>query len=137
MLKYKDASEAKTFEGKKLRKALPENMRVDCTFFLNYISPKGFLDNNAETHALFFYYLHARRTYESFIRDEPLVLEGDPDHSVDFYALFKSIAALYDVEPEHMINAWPQIDKQCELIGCPKLPYERQYRFTSSIILLN
>jgi len=31
-----------------------------------------------------------------------------------------------------MIQAWNTIDRQVELLGLPKLPYDYQYRFTNS-----
>jgi len=97
--------------------------------FEELIVPNGFLDDYLESHALWYYYLCARKTYEDKI-ENPIVLEGEDDPTVDFKRLFKTIAFLYDVNPEHMVNCWPQIDMQCQALNLPQLPKESRYRFS-------
>lgn len=89
--------------------------------FSHYVAPMGFLDRNLETHALWYYYLAARGTYETHVKDI-IVLETDKDPVADFRNLFKSIARMYQVSTENMRNAWPQVDMQCTALHLPKLP---------------
>lgn len=98
--------------------------------FHELVIPNGFLDEYLETHALWYYYLCARKTWEDKV-DSLIVLEGDDDPTVNFKQLFTTIAFLYDVNPENMANCWPQVDMQCEALNLPQLPKEERYRFNS------
>ena len=100
---------------------------------MEYITPNGFLDYENESHALFFYYINAQRIYETYIKNEPIVLEGDADPEYNLQELFISIAKLYNVHPENMANAWHQVDMQCRLLNLPLLPTETRYRFNNSV----
>lgn len=113
----------------KLRKSISKTQQLNVPVFPEYMTPNGYLDASPETHALFFYYLNARRVYETYILDAPIVYEGDPDPEYNLEQLFNSTAMLYDVRPENMANAWIQVDKQCDLLKIPKLPNEVKYRF--------
>jgi len=106
--------------------------------FINMVAPEGFLDNYMETHALWYYYLCARQAWEQVTKD-PMAYEGQLDSGVNYKQLFNSVARLYQVSPEHMVNCWQQIDKQCDLLRLPRLPDEERYRFCvpQSIILLS
>ncbi len=94
--------------------------------FQAYETPQGWLQHDAACHALFYYYLIARRNFEEHIKD-PIVYEGDADPEVNFKQLFSSIAIAYGVQPEKMLRFWSNIDLQCGVLKLPKLPEE--YRF--------
>lgn len=96
--------------------------------FPNYMLPHGGLTQDRESHALFFYFLHARKMYEECNLETRLVYEGDKDPAADFYALFKSVAIRYNVNPEKMAKFWPHVDYTCQLHSMPKLPDERRFR---------
>lgn len=103
--------------------------------FPGYIVPNGFLDRNRESHALWFYYLHARGTWENNVQNNPWVYEGDLDPGFNFRQLFNSIALIYGVEHSAMAKCWPMIDLQCLALQLPTLPDEERYRFNRAIIL--
>lgn len=115
---------------------LPEGFSIELTIFEDFIHPKGHLDWAMESHALMFYYLNARRTYEIYEIGDPIVYEGKDDPRCNYHQSFESIASLYGVDPNKMNNHWPMIDAQCDLMGLPRLPEETKYRY-SSIIQLN
>ena len=119
-----------------LLKELPEGTVIEVPIFEQYIIPNGLFTPNPVEHALFYYYLNARRTYEEHVLDSPIVMEGDSDPEYNFHELFNSIAGLYDVKPEEMIQAWSVIDRQCEALDLPLLPHEYQYRFTTQSKIL-
>lgn len=109
------------------------NKPIDITFnpptFGEYEQPKGWLIREPACHALFYYYLIARRNYEEHIKD-PIVYEGDLDPEVNFKQLFSSIALAYGIEPEKMLKFWSNVDLQCGILDLPKLPEE--YRFNKA-----
>lgn len=113
--------------------------KTDITFepilFVGYIMPNGFLDRSRESHALWFYYLHARRTWEEFVQHDPIVYEGELDPGFNFRQLFESTARMYGVRPESMAKCWGMIDMQCRALQLPKLPDEERYRFDRAIVL--
>lgn len=112
-----------------------DKLVFDMPVFPEYEAPNGFLDNYLESHALWYYYLLARNTWERQV-DKPIVLEGEKDPEPNFHQLLQSIAHVYGIKLEGMVKCWPQIDKQCELLGLPKLPDEERYRFNRPIIVL-
>jgi len=114
---------------------LPEGQQINLVVFGEYIKPAGQLTHQIECHALFYYYLHARRTYEENILSQPLVLEGEKDSGINFKQLFESIASLYGVKQEKMAGFWPLIDAQCMQSGLPLMPEGWEYRFKSIIQL--
>ena len=103
-------------------------LTYNCPIFSDYVIPRGYLDTHRESHALFYYYLCARSTYERVVLD-PVVLEGDKDPEANFAQLFTSIAELYGVQPEAMAKCWDLVDSQCRLLNIPKMPDEDKYRF--------
>lgn len=103
--------------------------------FPGYIAPNGFLDRSRESHALWFYYIHARRTWEEFVEHAPIVYEGELDPGFDFRQLFISVARMYGVRPESMAQCWSMIDLQCRALQLPTLPNEERYRFDRAIVL--
>jgi len=104
------------------------NIKFTVPRFDTYIIPAGWLSIDTPCHALFYYYLAARRTYENDVKD-PIVYEGEPDPEVNFRQLFTSIAVAYGVQPEHMLKYWINVDMQCDLLHIPRLPAEDKYRF--------
>lgn len=114
---------------------LPKNTQLELIFFEEYVKPNGFLSWQVEEHALFYYYIHASQVYKKFFIDTPIVYEDEKDPEYNFEQLFKSVAALYNVQPEHMANAWEIIDKQCDLLNLIKLPKDNKFRFSSIIMI--
>ena len=104
------------------------NIQFQMPRFDPYVMPTGFLSPDTPCHALFYYYLAARRTYENDVVD-PIVYEGEPDPEVNFRQLFTSIATAYGVQPEHMLKYWSNVDLQCNLLRLPLMPSGDQYRF--------
>ena len=115
-------------------KELPKNLTFQPPLFPQIMVPNGFLDQHRETHALWYYYLCARQTYEQVVVD-PIVYEGHKDPEGNYRELFKNIAKIYNVQPENMANCWPQIDMQCLASKLPKLPDEERYRFSGKTVL--
>ena len=105
-------------------------MRIKFTphLFPDYVRPLGMLVEHKACHALFYYYLISRKSYEDIILD-PIVLEGEKDPEFNFHQLFKSIATAYGVEPEQMIKFWANVDAQCAMLQLPKLPEGDCFRF--------
>ena len=118
---------------KRLLKEVPKETILEFPIFEQYIMPYGLFTPDPVEHALFYYYLNARYTYEKYILNTPIIMEDEIDPSYNFHGLFTSVAALYGVEPEKMVNAWTVIDKQCDILKTPKLPNEYRYRFTDSL----
>ena len=97
--------------------------------FRGYEIPKGWLQHDQACHALWYYYIVASNNYLEHISD-PIVLEGDPDVDPDFRQLFTSVATMYGVAPEKMVQFWPNVDMQCTTMGLTKLPTNDKYRFS-------
>ncbi|HFD32068.1 MAG TPA: hypothetical protein ENJ28_05070 [Gammaproteobacteria bacterium] len=121
---------------KKLLKEIPQGTHIEAPIFDMYIMPYGFLTPDPIEHALFFYYVNARKVYEDFVLDTPIIMEDEADIEYDFRSMFISTAALYDVSPEAMTKAWSVIDRQALALNLPLLPNEYQYRFTESPTVL-
>ena len=103
-------------------------IRFEMPMYRKYIKPLGFLTEEKECHALWHYYVTARLVYETHV-ETPIVLEGDADPVTNFKQLFMSIAFTYQVQPEHMVKFWGNIDMQCHMLQLPKLPDMDIYRF--------
>lgn len=108
--------------------------RFDPQIFVGYIEPHGYLTDNPATHACFYYYLLARRGYER-VEIDPVVWEGDADPTVAYHQLWTSIARMYNVEIGAMAQCWEIVDKQCYLLGLPKLPEGDRYRHDAITII--
>lgn len=121
---------------KNLIDILPPGQQIELTIFADYIKPNGVFTHEIETHALFYYYLIARRTYEENVLVERIVLEGDKDLQVNFQQMFESVASMYGIDPSAMSRRWEIIDQQCLLKELPLLPNEDKYRH-NAIIRLN
>lgn len=120
---------------KSLMDYIPAGQEIELPYFEAYIPPLGYLPRDLEAHALFFYYLNARRTYEEHIKEIHLAYEGDKDSEFNFQQLFESIAFLFGVAKEKMANYWDVVDAQCGLLNLPKLPNEGKYRFNGIILV--
>ena len=96
------------------------------------MEPEGVLTGDIHCHALFYYYLHARKTYETYVLNTPIVYEGTKDPEYNLEQLFKSTASLYGVDPTNMAGWWPLVDKQCLLMGLPLMPEGWKYSFHSA-----
>ena len=111
------------------------NFRFDPIVFIGYIEPLGWLTDEPATHACFYYYLCSRNTYER-VELNPVVYEGDADTVVHYDRLWTSIAKMYNVEVGAMAQAWELVDKQCDLLGLPKLPDSERYRHNAVQIII-
>ena len=98
-----------------------------------YQTPFGFLSRERACHALMYYALIARRTYEDVVLDKQIVYEGHLDDTANFRQQFTSIAMLYDVTPEEMAKHWPAVNMQFDALELPQLPDEERYRFNRPI----
>ncbi len=96
--------------------------------FVEYETPRGWLQHDQACHALWYYYIVASNNYREHIAD-PIVLEGDPDVIPDFSQLFTSIATMYGVQPEKMVKFWSNVDMQCRTLKIALLPMNDQFRF--------
>lgn len=122
------------FDKKKFLDAIPNHQDVRPPLFVGYMYPNGYLGTQPEEHALFYYYVHARRIYEDNILNSPIVYEGDKDPEWNFRQLFESVAGMYDCNPDSMSRAWDVVDKQAIALGLPLLPFEYQYRFDNKLL---
>lgn len=108
-----------------------DSIKFACPIYPHLIRPNGFLDGSREAHALWYYYLCARQTYED--KEHEFFLEGssvfgDKPLVPGYRQLFTSIANLYGVKPEGMAKCWDMVDMQCVSMHLPKMPDEDQYR---------
>jgi hypothetical protein len=106
-------------------------IKFEVPLFPHLIQPYGCLDGTREAHALWYYYLCARDTYERSLN--PLVLEkvgvsSTVPSTPDYKQLFLSVAQLYGVRPEAMVKCWALIDMQCIKSKVPQLPHLEKYR---------
>jgi len=111
--------------------------KIQVPLFPGFMQPNGYLLPDRACHGLFYYYLCAQRVYEQNVEVERVIYEGDLDPVLKFRDLFTSLSALYGVSANKMSKYWDVVDKQCDLMGFPRLPDEEQYRFDSKIILLH
>lgn len=100
--------------------------------FEEYEAPRGWLKHDPACHALWYYYIVASNNYREHIED-PIVLEGDPDVLPDFSQLFTSIATMYGVQPEKMIQFWVNVDLQCLKMELKELPKHDKFRFNKKL----
>ncbi len=99
---------------------------VELPLFPDYIIPNGGLTNERTSHALFYYYVLAMNAWET--EKTQIVYEGDADYVANYRNLFNAVSRMYDVDPEHMINAWASVDTTCDMHNMPKLPQTQKYR---------
>lgn len=93
-----------------------------------YLAPEGYLVDEPGCHALFYYYLLARKTLEETELD-PIVYADEAYPTSNFKQLFSSIALMYGLQPEQMLPFWVNVDMQCHLLDLPKLPDVDRLRF--------
>jgi hypothetical protein len=98
-------------------------------YFEDMVIPKGFLAQDKACHALWYYYVVARRNYEEEFKGERIVYEGEPDQQYNYRQLFNSIATIYGTTPERMVHFWKNVDMQAAILELPALPDEERYRF--------
>lgn len=103
-----------------------KGFNLELPLFPDYIIPNGGLTNDRESHALFYYYILAMNMYDK--ETNGVVYEGDKDPEFFYANLFKSIAHMYDIKPDHMVNAWASVDVTCEMYGMPHMPHGQKYR---------
>lgn len=118
----------------RMRHAIDEDLNkrgkghvISAPFFDDYTTPEGFLAGHPACHALFYYNAVAHGTYERTVVD-PMYLEGQLDEQPVYDRLFASIAIMYNVEPETMVQFWPDVAMQCSLLQMPVMPDEDRYR---------
>lgn len=103
--------------------------------FGDYQPPNGFLTRDRACHALMYYALTARRTYEEVVLDTQIVYEGHDDMQANFRQMFTSIAMLYDVTTQEMTKHWSAVNMQFDALNLPQLPDEERYRFNRPEII--
>lgn len=111
------------------------NAQLSLPIFGKYQTPFGFLTRDRACHALMYYSLTARRTYEEVVLDQQIVYEGHDDMGANFRQMFESIAMLYDITPEEMAKHWPAVNMQFDALSLPQLPDEERYRFNTPIAI--
>lgn len=99
-------------------------------FFMGYTTKAGgHLPDLPEAHALFYYYLMARRQFEEIEQGFEIQYDlGQESSGVDYYQIATSIAWVYGVKLYEMIRYWRAVDEQCLLLGLPLLPHGEKYR---------
>ena len=103
-----------------------KGFKLEIPLFPDYIIPNGGLTNERESHALFYYYILATQMREQELHG--IVYEGDKDPEYNYRQVFLSVARMYSLRPENMVNAWPSVDVTCEMHGMTRLPQEQKYR---------
>ena len=93
--------------------------------------PKGFLSPRMECQALYYYAVLQKKAEED--AEETIILEDVGITKPAPRQLFISIANLYNVNPEIMVNFWPHVDKQFEREGLPLLTANA--RFDKPIVI--
>lgn len=89
-------------------------------------APDGFLTRDKECHALWYYFSMAICNYKDEA-EKTMRYEGDQT-VFNYHQLFKSVATLYNVDPNKMQNFWPAIDLQCMKMKLTQLPRDDKYR---------
>lgn len=117
---------------KQMKESL-NGLPINVVLFPDFITPYGMLNSDRASHALFYYYICAMKTYETNIANDPLVYEGHADPTQNFHQLFTSIATMYNVSPDQMANYWDLVDAQCDLMEFPRIPDEERYRHNRAI----
>lgn len=115
-----------------------KTFRVSLTLpaFIRYIKPLGFLTDDLACHALMYYALTARNTYEQITLGRQIQYEGDPEPEPPNYKeMFVNIAGMYGVPPEAMAQFWPNIDMQFVALNIPQLPKEERFRFNKPLVI--
>ena len=85
----------------------------------------GKLPDRPACHALWYYFVTARRNWEK--QGNPIVLEGDADPEYNYKQLYTSVAFWFGVSPEEMNKYWSAVDDQCLVLGLPILPHSLRF----------
>jgi len=109
------------------------NHTVEVPLFPEYIIPNGGLSTHRESHGLFYYYLLAMQAMDTELNG--IVYEGDKDPLQNYRQLFQSVARLYNVDPDAMNRAWPDVDKTCVMHNMPILPVAGGRRLETAIVI--
>jgi len=99
------------------------------------VAPLGWLPRDISAHALWYYYTLARKNWEQE-NVNPIVMIGEKDPEFNYRQLFKSIAVIYGILPEHMVPHWKSVDMQATAMQLPRLPDEERYRFNRPMEIL-
>lgn len=75
----------------------------------------GFLPRDVPAHALWHYYMIARRSYE--LEKDGFAYEGDVSPDFNGEQTFRSIALVHGCNPNDMIKFWPVIETQARMMG--------------------
>src|SRR5690349_9960233 len=100
----------------------PQSLRINAPFFRDFEMPNGFLARDPACHALWYYCgLIRRQINESnetirYDNEGPVVPERHAKN------LFETVAFLYGVAPEKMLQFWTNVDLQMAQMGADKMP---------------
>ena len=109
----------------------PRDFDLAVPFFMGYTTKAGgCLPDLPEAHALWYYYVLARRQYEEIeIGYEVQYDLGQVSSGVNYKQLADTIAWMYGVKLYEMIRMWQYVDAQAKLLSLPLLPDTERYRF--------
>lgn len=98
----------------------PENMQVifTCTSFEELCAPNGFLQHDPACYALWYYYVNVSEAVDRLLSKDAILYE-DQNVETNFFELFKSVAIMYGVMPERMIQFWRNVDMTARMKGYP------------------
>jgi hypothetical protein len=113
---------------------MPRRWEIDFNvpWFIGYTERAGgFLKDVPECHALFHYYLLARKSYEQVelgfeVQYDDSMIVSTQTH---YRAQLESVATMYGVDPDSMVRYWDCVDAQCIMLDLPFLPKGERYRF--------
>jgi len=86
--------------------------------------PNGELSHEMPCHALFFFAMLVDKSILPM--DKAVVLEGNPDPVINAKNLYKSVAKMYNVEPDHLCHYWIEVNSQRKKLGMVRIPDKYQ-----------
>ena len=111
--------------------------RMNPAFFPSYVRPHGYLCEDAACHALWLYYVTARRTWEEERNMLTLRLEDEPEPVPATYRnILAGIAPVYGVQPEEMTKHWAHVDRQCDYLEMPRMEDFPALRMDRPIVII-
>lgn len=91
-------------------------------FFEPYLTPNGFLTKDLACHAMFYAYIIAQANVKEI--QEKLFYDNEEDQVYNFRDLFKTIATIYNVDPDKMWNYKFLVEQQMRALFLKTIPAE-------------